>query len=71
MPEQTIRGYLVCPAVTLGTVHSEQCHHVPAEKIGWLGPYASRGAAIDILLNMDMKPWECKSCIKANRVNAE
>ena len=53
-------------------IHSEACQYAEnaSNKNTWGGPYASRGATIDIVLARTEKPHEDPYCITSNRVNS-
>ena len=52
-----------------GIIHTSSCPQHREQADGWYGPYASRGAAIDIIFRRGRVPWESGDCIFGTRVN--
>ena len=54
------------------SIHRGSCSRVPDDfetNPLWMGPYATRGAAIDACQGRGEQPFEAGCCIRVDRVN--
>ena len=70
-------NWVVNMAYEYSMVHRTSCSFASRESrglfegmSGWFGPYASRGAAIDVAVARGVLVRECEHCITTLRINA-